>query len=292
MRQKGAARLRALELELACVPEAEVPDETTGDVAKVPAKYDFGIQRIMAACEEMVGRSATDRKGELRERYCLTLKRGNSESVTNFALRYRTLVAEMKAEGIQIDEGEQSWFYRQKLLLSKMQKQMLETTLGAATENYMECEKESIRLFKRIHNVGGFARPGGRPSNFGRRTPSLTSSTLSRFRRSFPPLSASSSTSSTWRRGGGRPMQSVHVTETEEHEAEHGGEDEVQPEVHETSNEPADEDFDDDGELQGLQSVLEVMAAELDEVAEAGGDEEELQGIEDWVEEAVEALVT
>lgn len=94
MRQKGAARLRALELELAYVPEAEVPDETTGDVAKVPAKYDFGIQRRMAACEEMVGRSATDRKGELRERYCLTLKRGNSESVTNFALRYRTLVAE------------------------------------------------------------------------------------------------------------------------------------------------------------------------------------------------------
>ena len=83
MRQKGAARLRALELELACVPEAEVPDETTGDVAKVPAKYDFGIQRIMAACEEMVGRSATDRKGELRERYCLTLKRGNSESATS-----------------------------------------------------------------------------------------------------------------------------------------------------------------------------------------------------------------
>ena len=125
MRQKGAARLRALEFDrkdLAYVPEAEVPDPTTGDTVKVPAQYDFGIKKILSAWEDVVGRSVTDWKGELRERFYLTMKRGNSESVTNFALRYRTLlVAEMKAEGIQIDEGEQSWFYKQKLMLSEMQ---------------------------------------------------------------------------------------------------------------------------------------------------------------------------
>ena len=44
--------------------------------------------------------------------------------------------------------------------------------------------------------------------------------------------------------------------------------------------------------LEALQEAVEVMAAELEEAAEAGCDEEELAGLEDQIEGAVEALVT
>lgn len=113
-----------------------------------------------------MGKTLTDKKGELRERFYMSLKRSSNESVINFALRYRTLVSEMRAEGITLDDAESAWFYKQKLSLTEVQKQMLETTLGASTESYAECEKESVRLFKRIHMVGTptpWKRPLGRP---------------------------------------------------------------------------------------------------------------------------------
>ena len=53
-----------------------------------------------------------------------------------------------------IDDKEAAWFYKTKLGLSEMQKQMLETTLGADSEDYVVCERESIRLFKRVHAGG------------------------------------------------------------------------------------------------------------------------------------------
>ena len=56
----------------------------------------------------------------------------------------------MKADGILIDDKEQAWFYKTKLGLTEMQKQMLETTLGSSSEDYAACERESIRLFKRV----------------------------------------------------------------------------------------------------------------------------------------------
>ena len=292
MRQKGSAKLRALEFEpkeLEYKPAVTQPDPATGDEAVVSeAVYDAGIQKILDAWEDMVGRSHTDRKGELRERFYLTMKRGITESIPNFALRYRTLVAEMKAEGITIDAGEQAWFFKQKLQLTEMQKQMLETTLGANTEDYAECEKESIRLFKRVH-YGAQPRPGHGP--FQRRPTPLTSSTLSRFRRSLP--SSSSSTASTWKRGGrSSSTASAYVTEGEimDDDGEDPGED---AEVFEAVNEADEgEDAGEDEEFHGLQSMLEVMATEMDEAAEAGADEEVLAGLEEKMDDAVEALVT
>ena len=73
-----------------------------------------------------------------------------------FALRYRTFIAEMRAEGIVLDDGEAAWFFKHKLGLSEVQKQMLETTLGAESEVYSVRERESVRLFKRTSHALSF----------------------------------------------------------------------------------------------------------------------------------------
>eukprot|EP00434_Breviolum_minutum_P017446 symbB.v1.2.015397.t1/scaffold1144.1/size135540/5 len=156
MKQKGSAKLRALEFEpseLEYTPAEEAEDPDSHEMIVItPAVYDTGIKKILAAWDDMVGRTVTDRKGELRERFYLSMKRNGGESVVAFALRYRTLVAEMKSEGITIDDSEVAWFYKQKLVLTEMQRQMLETSLGANTESYVECEKESdaVKLRSRM----------------------------------------------------------------------------------------------------------------------------------------------
>ena len=88
MRQRGAAKLRALEFDpkdLSYTPEYAMPDAATGDTTTIPAKYDTGIKKILAAWEDMVGRSVSDRKGELREPFYLSMRRGQAENVPNFA---------------------------------------------------------------------------------------------------------------------------------------------------------------------------------------------------------------
>lgn len=52
-----------------------------------PAVYDAGIQKILDAWDSMVGCTVSDQKGELRERYYMSMKRGPVESGVNFALR-------------------------------------------------------------------------------------------------------------------------------------------------------------------------------------------------------------
>ena len=214
MRQKGSAKLQALEFDpkqLEYKPARKELNIETGVEEDIPAQYDYGIHRILSSWEEMVGRTALDRKGELRERFYMTLKRGPSESIPNFAMRFRTLAGEMKSEGVNADPSEQAWFLKQKLQLSEIQKQMLETTLGSDTD-YGICEREAVWLSKRVHMAGGYQRPGG-AGNFQKRTTSLTSSTLSRFRKSLP-SSSSSTASSSWR-GKSRPS-AVYVTEAED----------------------------------------------------------------------------
>lgn len=79
MRQKGSAKLRALEFEpkdLEYIPAVMDTDLDENEYEVTPAVYDAGIQKILAAWEDMVGRTATDRKGELRERFYLNLKGG------------------------------------------------------------------------------------------------------------------------------------------------------------------------------------------------------------------------
>ncbi len=225
MKQRGAAKTRALEFsreELAYTPAEEVQDEESGEtLVLTQAKYDTGIQKILEAWDNMVGRSVTDKKGELRERYYMNTKRAPGEAVINFALRYRNLLSEMKQEGITIDEAERAWFFKQKLTLSELQKQMLETTLGAQTEDYAQCEKdEAVRLFKRVHLGQAGGHPGGKGSV---RRPGLTSHALQKFRKGgFSSSSSAPSTASAWSRRtpSSRYSNSVNVADHEGEQAD------------------------------------------------------------------------
>ena len=292
MKQRGSARLCALEFDpkdLEYQPEVKVPDVETGEeVVARAVDYTCGVWKIIEAWENMVGRTTTDKRGELRDRFYTTLKRPPTESVTAFALRYRTLIAEMRAEGIVIDDKEAAWFYKTKLGLSEMQKQMLETTLGTDSEDYVVCERESIRLFKRVH-AGGVPMPGPR------KPLSLASFTQRRFdprshgRRHFSSAaSTASSNNSSWSR---KSPKSVNVTEQDDGGPEEDYE-ELPAEVMESTYEQDDGDHGEDESLLQLQTEVECMAAELDELAEQGLDEGELAGLEETLDSAVEALVT
>ena len=291
MKQKGSAKLRALEFEpteLEYTPAEEVEDPDTNETVTItPAVYDAGIKKILAAWDDMVGRTVTDRKGELRERFYLSMKRNGGESVVAFALRYRTLVAEMRSEGITIDDSEVAWFYKQKMMLTEMQRQMLETSLGSNTESYADCEKESVRLFKRIHQ-GGIPQPGGH-----RRKP-MSLGNFSRFRGRGPMSGGSSTTSSSWSRRStatSRPS-SVNVTEQDAEYGEEGEHDEEDGHNDALETQAEGEEEDELDGLQALQEEVEVLAAELDDAAQEGCDETELEQIEENLDNAVEALVT
>lgn len=73
MRQKGSAKLCAMELDpkdIAYKPAVTLPDAEIGDENIVtPADYEHGIWKIVEAWENMVGRTVTDKRGELREKF-------------------------------------------------------------------------------------------------------------------------------------------------------------------------------------------------------------------------------
>ena len=301
MKQKGAARLRALEYspeDLAYSPEESVPDPDHADEVLVlkAADYTCGVWKLIEAWETMVGKTPTDKKGELRERFYMNLKRAPGESVVNFSLRFRTAVSEMRAEGISLEDGEASWFFKQKLCLNEVQKQMLETTLGASTEVYAECEKEAVRLFKRIHQHGPSASPMPGPRrSFGKGSLGGKGSLWSR-KGSSSSSTAMSSASSNFSRGSSRMglgASAVNLTEQQEGEEEAEGDSFEAYEADGTIDEA--EFHADDAELdplQALQGEVEVLASELEAAAQEGCDSGELESLEEQLDGAVEALVT
>lgn len=190
--------------------------------------------KILDAWDEMVGRTVRDRRGELREQFYLRTRRGPSESVANFALRYRNLVSEMKTENVTLDDAEAAWFFKQKLNLTEVQKQLLETTLSGVVEAYADTEREAIRLFKRIHGVGSQSSTSSTTSAI-KKFPYKPGQRLQSWRRpsSSSSSSASSGASSTWSRNStrmGLGASAVNVTEMQEisEDAEVSAEHEVQ----------------------------------------------------------------
>ena len=296
MKQRGAAKLRALEFqpdELAYTPARETTDVDSGEVIQIsPAVYDIGIMKILDAWDEMVGRTVSDRRGELREKFYLRTRRGPSESVANFALRYRNLVSEMKTENVTLDDAEAAWFFKQKLNLTEVQKQLLETTLSGVVESYADTEREAIRLFKRIHGVGSQSSTSSTTSTI-KKFPYKPGQRLQSWQRPSS-SSASSGASSTWSRSStrmGLGASAVNVTEMQEipEDAEVSAEHEVQ-EIEDRAEAEETEEIADG--LQGLEDEIEVMAAELEQAAQEGCDAEELDALEEQLDGAVEALVT
>ena len=301
MKQRGSARLRALEFtpeDLAYLPEESVddPDKEGEKIIIQAADYTVGVWKLIDAWEQMVGKTVSDKKGELRERFYMTLRRSPTEAVMTFSLRYRTLVAEMRAEGITLDDAESAWFYKQKLVLNEVQKQLLETTLSSTDETYADCEREAVRLFKRIHMTGGHAQPSN-PGSIAslRKAPFRPpGSGKGGWRRPMSSSSTTVSASSSFSRGSSSRMglgaSAVNVTEAQDpdYEDQDGefeameamGEEDMQAEMPEADA------------LQGLQDEVEVLASELEAAPKEGCDSQELDALEEQLEGAVEALVT
>ena len=302
LRQSGVVRQRGEEYEpheLAYQQEVRMPNPTTGDEEVVtPEDPLSGINKLLRSLEEMTGRTSLDKRGELRNVFYLELRRKSGERISEFATRYRSLVAELKIEGVVIGDGELGWWFKHKLGLDPLSAQLLETALAGA-EDYPTIEREVLRLFKDLHVADPLHRRGGEGEQ---RAPLLNrflsqQATTSRASSYAPSMASStgrslrsgSSTASSGRFNSSsayrKPFvqKQVMVSEAEE--------DEMAAEIAQEAHEP-----DPEGDSPSLEEVLtteaEVLAAELDEAAANGVDDDTLREIEDSVEAAAEAFLT
>ena len=108
-----------------------------------PEDLLFGLNNLMAALKTMNGQSMLDKQSELRTQFLCT-------SVADYASRFRTAVADLKAEGVVLPDGEVGWWFKEKLGLDSLRKQLLDTALQGS-ENYGTIESESLRLFRDLH---------------------------------------------------------------------------------------------------------------------------------------------
>ena len=294
LRQDGVARQRGEEFlpeDLAFVPVPKITDPQTGESFDDPdAEPDYlvGINKLMQAWEDMNGHTALDKRGELRQAFYMDLSRRPAERVSEFCTRFRSLTADLKAEGVNIGTGELGWWLRQKVGLDPLRRQWLDTALQGS-EDYGTIESEILRLFRDLHENDPLCRrldkrpltirrmfassrgPGSSLSSAASTSSRMTSATSTGSR-------PSSLKSSTYHR-------QVNVTENieEEPDAKDDGE-------------PADDAGDDAEHGTSLEEILqteaEVLAAELNEAEQEGVDPQVLDDLEIGIEQAAETLVT
>ncbi|CAK9083939.1 unnamed protein product [Durusdinium trenchii] len=295
LRQTGIVRQRGEEFnpdELQFKPAETYTDPVSGESVEVtPADYLFGLNKLLTALEAINGQSLLDKRGELRNLFYLELKRSPNERVAEFCTRFRTLAADLSAEGVSIQSTELGWFLRQKLGLDSLRQQLLETALGGR-EEYNVVEAECLRLFKDLHHndpLRRFDRQGDRPKLTIRRLfqsqsqkgPSSSASTISRSPSMFSAATSARSSNST-------STRRAYVTETDD------GHDQSHEEVLETVAEEdhAGEQAADPTLEEVIQSEAECLATELQEAEEQGIDPGVLEEMESSFEQAAEALVT
>ncbi len=290
LRQEGIARQRGEEFspsDLEYKPaEYGLDPETHESIQLTQPDYLAGLDKLMAAWETMNGRTALDKRGELRQTFYMDFQRRPGERVTEFATRFRSLVADLRAEGVQLHDSELGWWLKQKLGLDALRKQLLDTALSGS-EDYNIIETEVLRLFRDLHDNDPLRRRF-EPSQkltvrrmFGGRPGSSAASSVgpSSYRSSLPSMSSHKSMQSGFRSGGG--AKQANVTELDEVETS-----EMQP----------DDDPEDEQSQPNLDEVLqaeaEILACELEEAENEGVDEEIIQNLETNIEAAAETLVT
>ena len=300
LRQSGIVRQRGEEFdpdELAHKPATYVTDPDTGEqLLDEPADYLSGLNKLLAALEGINGQTVLDKRGELRSQFYTELKRKAGERMSEYCTRFRTLVADLKSEGVVIPPTELGWFLKEKMGLDPLRKQLLETSLQGQDE-YNVIEAESLRLFKDLHTADPLFRRLDRdkPKMSIRRmfqgssAPSSapSSSTMSGFGRSSN-FSGSSSVAS--RRTASsvhpQPTRKVYLTEVPESD----------PELIPDEGHGAAEEDGDHGAGESLTEILqteaEVFATELQEAEQLGVDQETLDSLENGFEQTAEALVT
>ena len=86
-----------------------------------------GVKKLMKALEGINGRTTLDKRGELRNMFYIDLKRRPGERIAEFCTRFRSLLADLRAEGVTLPSGEVGWFFKNKLGLDSLRLQLLET---------------------------------------------------------------------------------------------------------------------------------------------------------------------
>ena len=288
LRQRGVVCQRGEEFipeELAYQKEVKGPDpiDGQGEVVLTPEDPLSGLKKPMNALEGINGRTDLDKKGEIRSQLYIDCNRRPGERIAEFSARFRTLLADLKTEGVTLPTGEVGWFFKQKLCLDPLLLQLLETALAGA-EGYEEAEREVFRLLKDVCPQDSLARKIAADGNRGppllkrflnqsstaSRPSSYAPSTASSAPRSFRSTSSAASqrSSQPFRKFGGQQKQAL-VSEVEENELAKA--DEHDPETVEDETDLAE----------ALKCEAEAFAAELDDAAELGVDAETLREVED-----------
>ena len=186
LRQSGIVRQRGEEFspdDLACLPAKDITDPETGETFELsPADPFHGLNKLLKALESMNGQSTLDKRGELRTAFYIHMMRKAGERVSDYSSRFRAASPDLKAEGVVLPDPEVGWFYKEKLGLDGLRKQLLETALAGA-EDYHQIEAECLRLFRDLHTQDALYRRVDRASQ-GRLT----------IRRMFGPGSSTAST--------------------------------------------------------------------------------------------------
>ncbi|CAE7941477.1 agaA [Symbiodinium necroappetens] len=139
LRQSGTVRQRGEEFspeDLQYKKAESYTDPDSGQLVEItPEDPFFGINRLMDALEKMNGQSTLDKRGELRAQFYIHMCRKPGERVADYASRFRTSISDLRSEGVKLPDAELGWFYKEKLGLDALRKQLLETALGG-TEDY------------------------------------------------------------------------------------------------------------------------------------------------------------
>ena len=299
LRQTGVVRARCEEFspaDLAGAPEIKEADPVTGEELVIQEADPWkGINILMKALEESIGRTMLDRKGELRKQFYQDMRRTAGERISAYCSRFRTLNSEMRREGIVLPSDELGWFLRSRMGLDAIRLQLLDTALRGR-ESYEDVESEALRLFRDLHSEDPLhKRSSERPpllqrflsqqSSSSSYRPSLPSSGASQ--RSFRTNATSTTTKSSikpfYKPGaprsalvaeGGNAVDEAEADEEELIPDQSGG----------PTDTPTLEEV--------LQAEVEILATELDSLEEEGVDQELLDGLESGVEQAAESLVT
>ena len=295
LRQTGIVRQRGEEFDpddLRHVPAQMAIDPADGSEVEIsPPDCLAGLNKLLNALEQINGQTVLDKRGELRAQFYTELRRAPGERLSEFCTRFRTLSADLAAEGVQINETELGWFLKDKLGLDPLRRQLLETALQGR-EEYSVIEAESLRLFKDLHAADPLYRKMDRPKLTVRRLfqsqqrsgGSSAASTVSRSPSMFSSATSSTKSSSS---NSSAPVRRAYVAEVHDEEPEHA------EEVLETVAEEGDAELDGEQNLEAImQSEAECLATELQEAEEQGVDRQMLEEVETQFEQAAEALVT
>ena len=157
LRQSGTVRQRGEEFtpdDLKYQPAITHKDLETGEIMTLTLEDPLGginkLMRHQQVDEWARGDDWSYLPGQAwRAPFSVLLELGPEarERVADFATRCRTSIADMKAEGIVLPDGELGWWLKEKVGLDPLWKQLLETAL-AGSESFNVIEGELLWLFR------------------------------------------------------------------------------------------------------------------------------------------------